>query len=94
MQAQDGTQARAIGTAGETVRAKTGVGMTSPKNGKVSTDRMTGARQREKARAARKAAARAVYTVLTKPMTATLDAVRRTTAQLTTRRRHSLQHAG
>ena len=56
MQAKDGTQARAIGTAGEAVRAKakTGTGMASPKNGKARTDRMMGARQHGKARAARK----------------------------------------
>ena len=65
MQAKDGTQARAIGTAGETARAKakTGTGVVSPKDGKVRTGRMTGERQHGKARAA--------YTVLAKPVTAT-----------------------
>ena len=45
MQAIDGTQTRAIGTAGETARAKEkiGTGMASPKNGKVRTDRTAGA---------------------------------------------------
>ena len=54
MSAKDGMQARAIGTAGETVRAKakTGKGAASPKNGKARTDRMIGAHQRGKARAA------------------------------------------
>ena len=71
MQAKDGMQARAIGTAGETVRAKakTGNGVVSPKNGKVSTDRMIGADSCGKARAARKAAAKAAYTALTKLVT-------------------------
>ena len=42
MQAKDGMQARAIGTAEEIVRtkAKTCKGVVSPKNGKDSTDRM------------------------------------------------------
>ena len=41
MKTKDGTLARAIGTAGETARAKenTGTGMASPKNGKDRTDR-------------------------------------------------------
>ena len=68
MQAKDGMQARAIGTAGETVRAntKTGKVVVSPKYGKVRTNRMIGARQRGKARAVRKAAAKAALTELTK----------------------------
>ena len=44
-------------------KAKTGTGMVSP------TDRMIGAHQRGKASAARKAAAKAACTVLTKPLT-------------------------
>ena len=66
MQAQDGMQARAIGTAGETIRAKakTGKGAASPKNGKARTDRMIGAHQRGKARAARQAAANTALTKL------------------------------
>ena len=66
-------QARTSGTAGETARAKAKIGMemASPRNGKIRTDIVTGARQHGKARTARKAAARAVYTVLTKPVTAT-----------------------
>ena len=54
MLAKDGMQARAIGTAGETVRAKakTGKGAASPKNGKARTDSMIGAHQRGKAIAA------------------------------------------
>ena len=57
MQAKDGMQARTIGTAGETVRAKakTGKRVVSPKNGKPRTDRTIGAHQGGKARAARKA---------------------------------------
>ena len=68
MQAKDGMQARAIGTPGETVRAntKTGKVVVSPKYGKVRTNRMIGARQRGKARAVRKAAAKAALTELTK----------------------------
>ena len=40
MQAQDETQARATGTAGEAVRAKakTGTGLASPKNGMARTE--------------------------------------------------------
>ena len=66
MQAKVGTQARAIGTVGETVRskAKTGTEMVSPKNDKVKTERMIGAHQREGARAARYAAAKAAYRLL------------------------------
>ena len=46
MPAKDGMQARAIGTVGETVRAKakTGKGVVSPKNGMTRTDRMIGTR--------------------------------------------------
>ena len=63
MKAQDGIQASAIGTTGETARAKeyASTGMASHKNGS----------HRGKARPARRAAARAVSAVLTKPATAT-----------------------
>ena len=72
LQAKDGTQARAIGTVGEAVRAKakTGKGVVRPKNGKARTGRMIGARQHGMVRT-RKAAARAASTVLTKPVTST-----------------------
>ena len=62
-QAKDGTWARAIGTAGETVKAKakTGKGVVRPKNGRAKTDNMTGAHQRGKARAARRPAAKVAY---------------------------------
>ena len=84
MQAKDWTLARAVGTAGASVKAKakTVTGTASHKNGKARTDRMIGARQHGKARAARRGAS----SVLTKP-------VRRITVQLTTRRRNSLLHA-
>ena len=54
MQAKDGTQTRAVGTVGATVKAKAkiGTGMVSHKNGKARTDRMIGARQHGKAIAA------------------------------------------
>ena len=72
MQVKDGTQARGIGTVGEAAntKAKTGTGLVNP-NSKARTDRMIGARQRGKARAARKAAAQATYTALTRPVTLT-----------------------
>ena len=56
-QAKNGTQARAIGAVGTTVKAKakTGKEVVSPKNRKAKTDRMTGGHQRGEARAARKA---------------------------------------
>ena len=71
MQAKDGMQARAIGTAGESAwaMAKTGKGAASLKNGKARTDTMIGAHQRGKARTARKAPAKAAYTALTKLVT-------------------------
>ena len=71
MQAKDETQARAIGTVGETVRAKakTGKGVVSPKSGKARTDRTIGAHHPGKARAARNAAAQAADTALTKLVT-------------------------
>ena len=64
-------QAKVIGTAGGTVRAKakTCKKEVSPKSGKARTDRMIGAHQRGKARGARKEAAKAAYTSLTKLVT-------------------------
>ena len=67
IQAKDGTQARAVGK-----NCGNGEGRSKDwnGNGKGRTDGMTGSRLRGKARAARNAAAGAVYTVLTKPVTA------------------------
>ena len=71
MQAKDGMHAREIGTVGRTVRAKakTGKGVVGPKNGRARRDRMIGTHQCGKARAARKAAAKAACTALTKLVT-------------------------
>ena len=57
MQAKDGTQARAVGTTGGNSKGR---GKDWNGNGKDRTDGMTGSRQRGKARAARKAAAKYV----------------------------------
>ena len=56
---------------GNRAKAKTCKGAASPKIGKARADRMIGALQRGKARAARKAAAQATCTALTKPVTLT-----------------------
>ena len=73
MQAKDETQAVTIGTVGETemAKTKTGTGMVRHQNGNARTDRMKGTHKYRKARAAQRAAARAAYIVLTKPMTLT-----------------------
>ena len=54
---------------GKGAKAKTGKGVVSPKNGKVRTDKMIGAHQRGKARAARVAAAKAAHMALKKLVT-------------------------